>query len=400
MNAPHRLLALSLLLGGAAAPLSGCQSQAAPPSSEAAPAAEADAPKQDVPTRKVEVAEVVRGDVVDRAELVGDLEGADEVRVFSQVADRLITLEVEQGDRVEQGQLLATVRADLLDDAVRQAQAGLAAARANRAVLADNLKRTKALVDIGASTGAQVENLEGQIRAADAQIRQLQATVSSASGQRSRSEIRAPIGGTVANLAVKAGDFVGVGAPMMTLVRANVLKAMVRVPERTFLRIEPGMKVSLSALGMPEHVVEAQVSRRAPVVDRMTRTGFIEVDLDNTDGRLVAGSAVRVVIELERRADVTLVPAEAVLFTGETERTRKAVAFVADGAVAKRREVTVGGRSGGQIEIVDGLTPGEQVVTRGVHFLRDGNPIERPDASAPAAEVPADDASAASEESP
>jgi len=111
------------------------------------------------------------------------------------------------------------------------------------------------------------------------------------------------------------------------------------------------------------------------VVDRLTRTGLVEIHLGNAERALMAGSAVRAKVELARKAGVVLVPAEAVIFTGDTERTGRALAFVAQGKLALRREVRVGVRQGDQLEILEGLAPGEQLIVQGAHLLRDQNPI-------------------------
>jgi len=123
--------------------------------------------------------------------------------------------------------------------------------------------------------------------------------------------------------------------------------------------------------------VEGQVTLRGPIVDRITRTGLVEVHLPNPERLLLAGSTIRVSIEIARRTGVVLVPAEAVLLTGETERSGLATVFVAEGDQARRREITVGVRQGNRFEVIRGLDPGEQLIVRGAHLLRDGNPITR-----------------------
>ena len=135
----------------------------------------------------------------------------------------------------------------------------------------------------------------------------------------------------------------------MTVVRDHRLKAVFRAPKRDFLRISEGLNVKVRLLADESTGADAKVSLRGPVVDRMTRTGLVEVHLDNAERKLMAGAAVRGTIELSRRPDVVLVPAEAIMFSGETERTGRAVAFLSDGKAAKRRDVKVGVRQEGMI---------------------------------------------------
>lgn len=332
--------------------------------------------KEETPPRPVSISSVTTGDVVESVEVVGELEGFEEVRVYPQVSgERIRTLSVKEGDTVKAGALLATVSMDMLDNAAAQARAALDAARANLANVEDNLRRTRPLVEAGSVPVAQVDALESQLRAAQAQVRQLEAGAAQASVQRDRGQIRTPISGVVMGLTAREGDLVSPQLPLLTVVRSDKLKAVLRVPERDFLKIERGMPVRLSPLARSDIQVEATVTVLSPAVDRTTRTGLVEIHLDNRDGTLVAGSSVRAWVELSRRSDVLLVPAEAVLFTSETYHTGEATAFVADGSTARRRVVRIGARQEDRLEVSEGLSAGEPVIVRGAHFLRDGYPI-------------------------
>lgn len=336
----------------------GCDS---PPKEEAAP-----------PPRVVKVAPVETGDVIEQVDLVGELEGAQEVRVSALVSERILAIAVREGDVVKKGALLATLHGDLLAEAERQAQAGLEAALANRDAAQDSLRRIRSLVEGGSAPPAQLESAQTQFRAAEAQVRQLTAGLNQAAAQRSRGRVLSPIDGTVAGIHLREGDLASPGAPVMTVVRTDRLKAVLRVPERNFLRVEEGMKVRVSPLARPDVKVEGVVTVKGSTVDRLTRTGLVEVDLDNSDSRLVAGSAIRAVIEIGRRAEAMLAPAAALLFTTETERTGRAVSFVVENGIARRRDVRIGSRQGESLEILEGLSPGDPLVVEGAHLLRDG----------------------------
>jgi RND family efflux transporter MFP subunit len=306
---------------------------------------------------------------------MGELQGIEEVRVFAQVPDRIRNLAVDEGDRVKAGQLLATIWGEAQTEGVNQAEAALEAALANRDAVKDNLARMRSLREGNSIAQSQLDAVESQFRAAEAQVRQATAGVGAASVQRSRTVVSAPISGIVTQVNLRAGDLAGAGVPILTIVRADLVKAVLRVPERDFLQVREGMPVRIAPLARPQDAVEGKVTVKGPVVDRMTRTGLVEVHLENKDARLVAGSAVRALIELARRPDVVLVPADALIFTIDTDRTGEAIAFVSDGAKAQRRMVRVGARQSDRLEVVEGLKPGESLVVQGSHFLRDGNPL-------------------------
>ncbi|MBI3183959.1 MAG: efflux RND transporter periplasmic adaptor subunit [Myxococcales bacterium] len=326
--------------------------------------------------RKVKVAPVETGEVVEAVSLTGELQGMREVRVMALLPERIRSLPVQEGQKVKQGDILCVLWGDLQTQGVDQAQAGLEAAISARDAARDSLARMRALSQAGSIPKSQLEAIEAQSRTAEAQVRQATAAVGAASAQKQRTVIRSPIDGVATQIALREGDLASPGVPIMTVVNPRHLKAVLRVPERHFLKLVEGLPVELSPLARPDQKVEAKVSLKSQVIDRMTRTGMVEVHLDNPDGALVAGSAVRAKVVLNRRPGVVLVPAEAVLLTPQTDRTGEAVAFVADGTKALRREVKVGARQGGWLEIVSGLRPGESLVVHGAHFLRDGNPIQ------------------------
>lgn len=330
---------------------------------------------QGLPPRAVSLTEVSLGRSVDEVEVIGELEGAEEIRIFSQVSEVIQKLGVKEGQRVKEGDLLVLVTGDVQTQALRQSQAGLESAIANRDAVTDTLRRTRQLVEGGSGTASQLESLEAQARAAEAQVRQATAGMAQASAQRGRTILRSPINGVVSGLAFKEGDMAVAGQPIMTIVRDDALKAIARVPERAFHRVEEGMPARVALLANPSVSAEGTVTVKGAVVDRASRTGLVEIHLDNADRQLIAGSAIRIHIATEARENVILVPVAAVLLQAHTEQTGMAYAYVAEGDKAIQREVRVGKRTGEQLEILEGLAPGESLIVRGAHLLKDQNPI-------------------------
>jgi len=355
-----------IALSGALVCASGC--------SKSSEAANANAVEATMPTRTVSVTAASKGAVVHQVDVVGELQGIEEIRVFSLVPDRIRTLTVDEGDTVRKGEVLATIWSEAQAEGVNQAEAALEAALANRDASKDNVLRMRTLFQSHSITASQLEGAEAQYRAAEAQVRQATAAVASAGVSKRNTIIRAPTSGVVSAVTLREGDLAS-GAPILTIVRPERLKAVLRVPERYFLGMEPGMAVSISPLARPEQVVNGKITIKGSVVDRTSRTGLVEIHLDNKDGALIAGSAVRATIELSRRDGVILIPAEAAILSVDTSRTGAAQVFIQDGDKAKARAVKIGVRQGDDIEIVEGLSVGEPVVVRGAGFLRDGNPI-------------------------
>lgn len=325
---------------------------------------------------------VVLKDAVDRVQILGDVRGLQEVRVFAQVPERIRVLHVAEGDRVRAGDPLVTLEASLQASGLMQADAALGAAEAARDQLRADLTRMSGLVSQGAMPRSQLEGLESQVRSSEAQVAQMRAARRTAGEQRSRTVVRAPIDGTVALLDVEAGDMVSPSMPLCSIVQTEQLELILRVTEQDFVRIQPGMPVELRPPALPEIVYGGSVRRVSPVLDPMTRTATVEIDVEAEDGALRPGMVAEAVIELARRPDVVLAPSRALVLSSRTHTDREASIFIVDAeaGVARRRAVTLGRRYGQRVEIVEGLEGGEEVIVRGQHILRDGSPVRTTDA--------------------
>lgn len=327
-----------------------------------------------VAPRAVETVVLERTDVVDEVVAVGDLRGIEESRVFAEVAEAVRAVPVVSGQRVKRGELLVLLSSDLQAQSRTQSESGLEAAVVDRDAAKDRLDRLRVLVAAGTAARADLEAAEAGYTAAQAQVRRLSAALQTSRLQVGRTRITAPIDGVVTGLQVQKGDLVGPGQPLMTLVRTDQLEAVLQVAERDFLRVGPDMPVRVTPLARPDISVVGKVTTYGAVVDRATRTGLVEVTLDNADGMLVAGSAIRATIEVGRREGVLLAPARSVMLDPSGERD-KGVAYVVENDTAVERPVELGERYDDRVEIISGMRAGEHIATVGAHLLRDGVPV-------------------------
>jgi RND family efflux transporter MFP subunit len=339
-----------------------------------------------VPPRLVVTERVAVDDAVDRVVLLGDVHGAQEVRVFAQVPERIRVLHVQEGDRVAAGDAIATLEADLLSTGVVQAEAAVSAASAARDQLVADIARVRRLVEGGAAAPTQLEVLEAQLRTADAQVDQVRAARRTAGEQRDRTVVRAPIDGTVALLSVQQGDMIAPAIPICAIVRAERLRILARVTEQDYVRVRDGMSVEVVPPALPEARRTGTVRRLSPVLDPLTRTASVEVEADNADGSLRPGMVAELAIELSRRPNIVLAPARALVLSSRTDRDGEAAVFVLEGSRARRRTVQLGHRYGQRVEITRGLRGGEELVVQGQHVLRDGAEVRTSGAPPPVAD--------------
>lgn len=309
----------------------------------------------------------------------GEVAGEVEVKVYSTIPERIVALTIEEGQQVEEGALLASVRADTLGQGVRQAMGGLASARANVEGLRDQFNRQQRLLASGVVTRAQVDATRFQLQAAEATVAQLEASLGSARSRRSDANIRSPISGIVGQVFVEEGDMAAPQVPICTIVRMDRVEVTIQVPERDLGLVRPGMEADLTFDSLSGREFRAPVSQISPVVDRVSRTATLRFMLDNEDHAIRPGSLADVSLEVERHEDALVVPQYALVLEDRSgpEGAARYRAYVLedDGRTVDERRVEVGIFRGDEVEITDGLAEGERLIVQGQHLLRDGSEV-------------------------
>jgi HlyD family secretion protein len=360
----------------------------------AAVAQEAEPPESLAPA--VTVTRAAERELVERVIVTGTLVPRDEVLVAPEIDGlRIVELLVEEGDRVEKGQVLARLARDLLDAqaaqnaasiaraeaAIAQAHSQIVQAEAAQTESAQALERTRALMRSGNATEVQLEQrvsaaraAEGRLAAARDGLRMAEAESRSAEAQQretavrlARTEIKAPAAGIVSRRTARLGATASVaGEPLFRIIAKGEIELEGEVTETQLLRIKEGFPATVT-IG-PGRVVMGRVRMVLPEVDRATRLGRVRISLPN-DPALRIGTFARGSIEIARRSGVA-VPLSAVVYG----REGPSLQVVVDDRV-RSRPIRPGLTADGFIEVLDGVEAGELVVTRAGSFLRDGDAI-------------------------
>ncbi|MBI2081240.1 MAG: efflux RND transporter periplasmic adaptor subunit, partial [candidate division NC10 bacterium] len=214
---------------------------------------------------------------------------------------------------------------------------------------------------------AQAESEAQAVQTAAAAVEQARAALGLARKRAADTEVRSPLKGAVKQRLVSAGDGIKEKTPLLVLVATNPLKLQGTVPERFAPEIRVGQPVSVTLDAYPGRAFRGKVSRVSPAVDPQTRTLALEALLENPDGRLKPGFFAKGEVLARTDRDVPFAP-EAALYTfvGITK-----VFVVADGTV-QERQVEIGDRVNGWVEIRRGVKPGEVVATANLAALFDG----------------------------
>jgi membrane fusion protein, multidrug efflux system len=409
---PLRMRDTLLLVASLSSLASGC-SQEAPPAAEV--------------VRPVKTLVVAVGDWTRERTFPGVVEASRRVELAFQVPGILVKLPVREGDRVARGDVIAQLRQDEfqarldslradLDRAraalaallagerpeeqlrreaqVRQAEARLANARADldratrlvssRAISQAEFDRTQATYQVAVedhqstiqlaelATGAREEDILGS----EATVRGLEARLVEANLHLQDSTLRAPYDGVIAERFVEEGQNIRAKEPVVRFQDVDEVEILVNVPESVMVTdIQRADIVDLLASfsGAPGLTFPVRIREMAQVADATTQTFQIRAAMQAPEGLQVLPGMTATVTATYRRAGILgqrmLVPVSAVFKRDSGDQVAWIVG--ADGAVAAR-PVKTGDVASGQIEITDGLEPGERIAVAGVSFLRDG----------------------------
>jgi len=307
----------------------------------------------ELPVQEVRVATVVKQQVVRENEVMGTVTAVERATISSRAGGIIEELPIELGTTVRQGDVLAKIGAEEIAARLSRSETVLEQARRN-------LDREKRLLEKGAATRERVKELEEALRIAEAGYREAQAMFG-------YTTVTAPFGGLVSQKMVNVGDLAAPGTPLLVLENSSNLQVVVEVPEALALQIrrDQELPVTIPAAGFSG---SGKVAEIGPTTDPLSRTATIKITVEEHT-HLRPGQFARVTFS-GNGGDALLVPESAVLSFGQMEKL-----FVVQHSKALLRLVRTGRRSNGMVEILSGLSGGEEVVNQNADRLIDGQPI-------------------------
>jgi membrane fusion protein (multidrug efflux system) len=302
------------------------------------------------PAMPVEVAIAKQDTVVDAILATGQIEAVQAIELRPEVEGRITHIYVEEGRIVGRGAPLFKI-----DDAELRAQ--IARAEAERDLARQALTRTKQLLEQNASTTQELERADAAARSTQAQLDLLTLRLA-------RSTVRAPFAGVVGRRMVSLGDFVNSSTRLSILQTFDPQRAVFQVPERYADRLGLKQQVGFRVAALPGREFIGVVDFVDPVVQLPARTITVKARVDNPRRELQAGMFIEARLATATRPEAVVIPEDAVLSLQDS----RAVWVVTDNK-AVRREVTLGVRTPGFVEVTTGVSAGEQVVVGGAERL-------------------------------
>lgn len=332
----------------------------------------------------VSVTEASSGSVREKIEITGALKPKEQVDVTSQVTGRVQKLNLQIGDFVRRGDLIAQLDDAELAQQVRRAEAAQAVVRATvqqrRAELSNakgELERARKLMDAGLIPKQDYDTKLTSYRITESQVALTNAQVEQAAAERKELQIRlqqmrivAPMSGYIAQRFVDVGAVVSPSTPIVRVVNLSTLVTVANVPERQVSKLRVGNKALVHVDAFGEKAFEGRVARIAPVLDAATRSAAVEVEIPNPTGALRAEMFARVNLDLGTMRDAVLIPREALVYRGQQPGV-----YVLDAQRPVFKNIETGTSQGSHVEVLSNLAAGTRIVSRGAAMLAEGDRI-------------------------
>lgn len=315
-------------------------------------------------TPLVELAAVKKGHFENRIEAIGNANAKESINVTASVSEFVDKIYFQEGGRVEKDQLLVTLE-----------QAAERAELADAKLLVEDENReyqiAKKLYDKKAVSQTEFDKETYQFRAAMAKLEAVEARIK-------KRIITAPFSGVTGIRHVSPGALITSGTVITTLDDISIIKLAFTVPETFMAALQSGMSVEAGCAAYPGKKFSGKITVIDSRVDPSTRAITVHSEFDNKDNLIKPGMLMNIEIISDPR-DKLSIPEKALLSYG----SKSFVYVVGKDMKASKRQITIGSRNFGNIEVLGGLSEGEMIVTEGLDKLNDGDTVrlETPKAS-------------------
>ena len=326
----------------------------------------------------VRVADVERRTVSSFLETNGTLEAENEVDIVSRIQGPIVELAVEEGMRVEKGQLLLRI-----DETEPRAQLEIAKVALQEATR--TYERARASLDNEIISQELYDQALAQYESAQAQVMGNQILFD-------YTRVKAPFDAVVVERVVKLAQSVTANQKLLRISDFDPLLCPIQVPEKELSRLRAGQRAMVSVEAWPDEQFQARVLRISPIVD--STTGTIKVTLQVSGrGKLSPGMFANVFLVVDTHENAIVMPKRALSLESLTD-----MVFVAKDGVAERRDVELGFEEDEYVEVLSGLAAGDRVIVVGQDGLTESTPVQVLDESDSVPEDPTPSPSATTAE--
>ena len=288
-------------------------------------------------------------------QVAGSVISNEEVDLHTETSGKVTSINFKEGQKVKKGELLLKV-----NDADLQAQ--LQKAEIRKKLAGDKEYRQKVLLDKKGVSQEVYEATLNDLNSAKADIENIKAQIG-------KTEIRAPFDGTIGLRYVSEGSYVSPGTQIANLINQNQVKIDFAVPQRYASSISASSKVKVKTSSGKEYPVKIYAFEQK--IDPATRSLKARAIYPNNKGELIPGSYVTVTIELNDIVNAVVIPTQALALDISGESV-----FLYKNGVAVAKKVESGVRNEAEVQIVNGLSIGDSVITSGIMQLRPNSKVK------------------------
>lgn len=328
-------------------------------------------PAVETPLRAVRIMSITSRDLPIMINAVGRLTPNREVVVSAEVGGIINQYHTEVGASVATGAMLAKIDPTDYTLALKEAEANLLAARVKLPVAKRSFERAQRLLPEKVITPELHDQADAGYKAAQALVVQLETTVAQARRRVEKTAINAPFAGHVTRRFVEKGQHIAIGDPVMQVADMQTMRVKVHVNELDYVHLDEKDPVTVSVEAFPGKALAGRVDKIGVQADNRTNTFEVEILVDNAEFLLKAGLTGRVSIRTDVIAGAIMIPQKTVLFRDDRQEV-----FVLDAdQTAMVRKVKLGRLDGSTVQVIAGLTPGDNLVVSGAQYLKPGDRV-------------------------
>ena len=289
------------------------------------------------------------------------------------------TRDVQAGDSVSEGSVLAKVDPQQYDDQVKEAKAQLASAAAALKKAEADFKRAKALYDSQSMTAPEYDTYRKEFESSQAGVAGAKAQLNDAEVNLGYTDLKSPLTGVVLQRNIEVGTLVSPQSVAFAVADVSSVKAVFGVPDVRLKDVKVGDALSVTNESYPDRSFAGKVTEISPAADSATRVFDVEITLPNADGLLKVGMVVALALTPGPPAEpVMMVPLTAVVrgASGPDAYAVYVVETQGQSETARLKEVQLGEVTGNEIAVTSGLEAGERVIVSGATLVGDGQDVK------------------------
>jgi RND family efflux transporter MFP subunit len=314
------------------------------------------------------------GDPIQELTLPGNVTSYTDAPIYARTSGYLTKWYYDIGAKVKQGALLAEIASPEVDQQLVQAQADVNTAQANANNAKIQADRYKDLVKSNSVSQQDTDTFVNQATSTAAQVKSAQANVQRLKELTSFEKVYAPFDGVITARNVDTGQLIDSGGAkeLFHMQAVQTLRVYTNLPGVFSASVKRGEIIDLTFAEHPGQVFHGKLVRTADAIDPASRTLLVEIDVNNRDGRLLAGTLAQVHFKVDPVGSLFVIPVSALVFRSEGLR----VATVKDG-VAHMNPVTIGQDDGRTVQIITGLNKDDQVIQDPPDSLIEGEKVHQ-----------------------